>query len=355
MHEAYIDGCDIGICCCGYNPIHSKLQDSSYVGLLPKSTPSETEPSMAALTTLLPVFFMLALGFASRTLGWITPEQKAGANSILFDVLFPILIFNLLASANLDMGVLPVVAYVFVMYMLAMLVVGPLTARFSGQEMAHFSRYLLATHEGGNVALPLYLAIVGASSNTVIFDLAGTVTCFIVIPILVARDAAGSTSAGQLVKNIVTNPFIIAVTLGLALNLTGLFGAILSSPVGPAVSSTISMATSPIVGLILFCLGYDLSIDRETVGSVLRLGIVRIAWSAAIILGFFLLFGARMADREFLMAVLIYFSCPTGFGMAPLLMPLYRNDKEPSFTSVFMSLYIVVTLVVYTLVVLFIA
>jgi len=34
-----------------------------------------------ALTTLFPVFFMLALGFTSRIKGWITQEQKVGANT----------------------------------------------------------------------------------------------------------------------------------------------------------------------------------------------------------------------------------------------------------------------------------
>ena len=310
---------------------------------------------MAAITTLLPVFFMLALGFACRAFGWVTPEQKAGANSILFGVLFPILIFNLLATADLDVSVLPVVGYVAVMYLLALLVVGPLTAAFTGRERAHFSKYLLTTHEGGNVALPLYLSIVAGSSNTVIFDLAGTFTCFIVIPIMVAREAASATSAGDLVRNIVTNPFIIAVAAGLAMNLTGLYGLIVSSTFGPAWTATISMATSPIVAIILFCLGYDLTVDKDTIGPILKLGAVRLVWSIVIILGFFLLFGARMADREFLIAVLIYFMCPTGFGMAPLLPPLYKSKDDAGFTSAFMSLYIIVTLVAYTLVVLFLA
>lgn len=310
---------------------------------------------MAAITTLLPVFFMLALGFVCRTLGWVTPEQKAGANDILFGVLFPILIFNLLASADLDSSVLPVVGYVAIMYLLALLVVGPLTTAFTGRERGHFSKYLLATHEGGNVALPLYLSIVAGSSNTVIFDLAGTFVCFIVIPIMVAREASGSASAGELVKNIVTNPFIIAVASGLLLNLTGLYGLIVGSAFGPAWTATISMATSPIVAIILFCLGYDLTVDKETIGPILRLGAVRLGWSALIILGFFLLFSGRMADREFLIAVLVYFSCPTGFGMAPLLTPLYKGREDAGFTSAFMSLYIIVTLVAYTLVVLFLA
>ena len=310
---------------------------------------------MAAITTLLPVFFMLALGFVSKALGWVTPEQKAGANSILFGVLFPILIFNLLASADIDASVLPVVGYVAVMYLLVLLVIGPLTSAFTGRERAHFSKYLLATHEGGNVALPLYLSIVAGSSNTVIFDLAGTFTCFIVIPIMVAREASSGASPAELLKNIVTNPFIIAVTAGLVLNLTGIYGLIVNSAFGPAWTSTISMATSPIVALILFCLGYDLSIDKDTLGPILRLGAVRLAWSALIIVGFFLLFSGRMANREFLIAVLVYFTCPTGFGMAPLLTPLYKKPEDAGFTSAFMSLYIIVTLIAYTLVVLFIA
>lgn len=310
---------------------------------------------MAAITTLLPVFFMLALGFACRTFGWVTPDQKAGANSILFGVLFPILIFNLLATADLDASVLPVVGYVTAMYLVAILVVGPLTSAFTGGERVHFSKYLLATSEGGNVALPLYLSIVAGSSNTVIFDLAGTFVCFVVIPIMVAREAAASASAGEVIKNIVTNPFIIAVAAGLILNLTGLYGIIAASAFGPAWTATLSMATSPIVAIILFCLGYDLTVDKNTIGPILRLAVVRLVWCVAIIAGFFLLFGSRMANKEFLMAVLIYFMCPTGFGMAPLLRPLYKNEDEAGFTSAFMSLYIIVTLVAYTLVVLFLA
>lgn len=310
---------------------------------------------MAALETLLPVFFMLALGLVCRIRGWVTPEQKEGANSILFGILFPIMIFNLLASADLHLDVLPIVGYVFVMFVLAILVIGPLTSRFTGTEIAHFSKYLLSTEEGGNVALPLYLSIVGASSNTVIFDLAGSAVCFIVIPIMVARESAKGAGAAEIVRTIVTNPFIIAVATGLLLNVTGLYALIASSSVGPALTGTISMVTSPIVALILFCLGYDLTVDRETIMPILRLGAVRLAWSIIIILGFFVLFSGRMADREFLMAVLIYFMCPTGFGMAPLLHPLYKSRREAGFTSAFMSLYILVTLVAYTIVVLFIA
>ena len=46
------------------------------------------------------------------------------------------------------------------------------------------------------------------------------------------------------------------------------------------------------------------------------------------ILGFFLLFARRMPDHEFLLAVLVYFMYPMGFGMAPLLYPLSPLSNE---------------------------
>ena len=42
---------------------------------------------MAAFTTFFPGFFMLALGFIARVKGWITLEQKNGANAIIFKIL----------------------------------------------------------------------------------------------------------------------------------------------------------------------------------------------------------------------------------------------------------------------------
>lgn len=78
--------------------------------------------------------------------------------------------------------------YVLIAFTLA-LVLGKCIAKFTGKEVGHISPYLLTTCEGGNVALPLYTSIVGVAyaSNTVIFDIAGTVIAFIIIPILVAN------------------------------------------------------------------------------------------------------------------------------------------------------------------------
>ncbi|MBO6047636.1 MAG: transporter [Erysipelotrichaceae bacterium] len=309
---------------------------------------------MAALTTLFPVFFMLALGFISRMRGWITPEQKAGANSIIFTILFPILIFNLLATAEINLSSLTIVAYVLACLIIAT-IIGKIVVPKLLPQYAHFAPFLLSVVEGGNVALPLYLSIVGTSSNTVIYDLAGTAMCFVIMPILVAKAAAGEQSVGDMVKSIFTNSFVIAVILGLFLNFTGLYAALLNSQFGPMISGAISNATTPIVPVILFILGYDLTVDKDTLAPILKLMSVKIVYYALVIAGFFVLFPGLMADKTYMMAPIIYFMCPTGFGLMPVIAPLYKSESDGAFTSAFVSLFMIVTLIVYTVVVVFIA
>ncbi len=274
---------------------------------------------MAALTTLVPVFFMLGLGYLSRVKGWISPDQKAGANTIVFTVLFPILIFNLLGSAQLQLETAVVIVYVTLAFFLAM-IVGRKLAGFTGKGQGHFSPYLLTTVEGGSVALPLYLSIVGQSSNTVIFDLAGSIIAFLVIPIMVAGASEEKKPRLQLAREVVSHPFVIAILLGLVFNFSGLYSWIIQSPFAPLYSGIMNTATGPILGMILFVLGYDFKVDFHTLKAMLRLMSVRVVYYVLVILGFFLLFPNYMADQ--------------------------------TYAATFISLYMLVTIVVYTTLVL---
>ena len=107
--------------------------------------------------------------------------------------------------------------------------------------------------------------------------------------------------------------------------------------------------------MILFILGYDLNIDSHNLKPVLRLIAVKFVYYAFVILGFFVLFPELMADKSFMMAPIIYFMCPTGFGLMPIIEPLYQDEDDASFTSAFVSIFMIVTLFVYTMVVIFIA
>lgn len=311
---------------------------------------------MAALSTLFPVFFMVVLGLVSRVKGFVTPEQKEGANNIVFNVLFPILIFNILLTSKIESSSILIIAYVFIAFCLTMMI-GKLLTKFTGKEFGHISYFMLTTCEGGNVALPLYTSIVGVAyaSNTVIFDLAGTLIAFVVIPIMVAKMSAGQTSTKELVTKILSNSFVIAVILGVGLNLLGFYDMLSNSMFIDVYTNTISTVTGPIVGMILFIIGYNLKINMNTLGSLLKLLTVRIILFIGVILGFFLLFPDLMADKIYMMAVLLYFMCPTGFALPMQISPLYKSEEDSSYTSALISLNMIITLVVYTIIVIFIA
>ena len=309
---------------------------------------------MTVLTTLFPVFFMLLLGLVSHIKGWVTVNQKNGANSIIFKILFPVLVFNLMANANIELSHISIILYVYIAY-LVILVIGKFITQHITKKYQKFAPYLLTVVEGGNVALPLYLSIVGQSSTTVIFDLGGIMICFITIPILIAKEVSAGSSYKDIIKSIFTNTFVIAVILGLFMNFTGLYELLLASSFGDMISTTINQVTAPIIPMILFILGYDLNIDSHNLKPVLRLIAVKFVYYAFVILGFFVLFPELMAYKSFMMAPIIYFMCPTGFGLMPIIEPLYQDEDDASFTSAFVSIFMIVTLFVYTMVVIFIA
>lgn len=302
---------------------------------------------MTVLTTLFPVFFMLLLGLVSHIKGWVTVNQKNGANSIIFKILFPVLVFNLMANANIELSHISIILYVYIAY-LVILVIGKFITQHITKKYQKFAPYLLTVVEGGNVALPLYLSIVGQSSTTVIFDLGGIMICFITIPILIAKEVSAGSSYKDIIKSIFTNTFVIAVILGLFMNFTGLYELLLASSFGDMISTTINQVTAPIIPMILFILGYDLNIDSHNLKPVLRLIAVKFVYYAFVILGFFVLFPELMADKSFMMAPIIYFMCPTGFGLMPIIEPLYQDEDDASFTSAFVSIFMIVTLFVYT-------
>lgn len=226
---------------------------------------------------------------------------------------------------------------------------------FIGLERSHFAKYLLPTVEGGSVALPLYLSIVGVSSNTVIFDIAGSVTAFLILPILVSKAAASQTNKRDLVISIIKHPFVLAIVFGLLANQLQLPQLIAKSAFAPAYDGIISRATAPIGGLILFILGYDLKIDLSTIKPLLKLLLVRVTFYMLTILGFFLLFPQFMRNHDFKLAVLIYFMCPTGFAIPSIISPVFQSEEDEMFSATFISLSLIVTLIVYTNIVIFMA
>ncbi|WP_456102959.1 AEC family transporter [Prevotella sp.] len=309
---------------------------------------------MKAIEVIFPVFFMMFLGWLSHRRRWVTIDQNEGAKSLVFNILFPLLVFHVLVKAELSTNFIFEILFLDAAWILIYLIGKSIAKPISGRY-AQLAPFLLMTCEGGSVALPLYIALVGAGHavNIITFDVAGILINFGLVPALITRQTSKDVAFLPMAKRILTAPFIIAVIVGIIVNLLGLYQWMTVSNIHKIYDSTMNLVMTPIASIILFTLGYGFHLRAAQLKPLLALTLVRLILCGAIVCAFFLLFPELMVMKIFLVGVLLYFACPTGFPVPLQIESLCKDEDHKSFMSAFISIFIVVAMIVYTLITLF--
>lgn len=304
---------------------------------------------MQAIAKLFPVFFVLLMGLYARKRNWISHEQNDGIKSLALGILFPFLIYNIVADASLDKQIGVEIVYLIGVWIFVYFL-GRIFCRIMPKELSELSPFLLLTCEGGAVALPLYISVVGSAYavNLIPFDLAGILVNFIFVPTVLQLKQSNKLQLLPLIKNVVSAPFVIAAVLGFITNLTGLQDMLLKNEIfGPLYENTIATLTAPIAVLILFSLGYSINLKKSYLMPLVKLAGIRILFCTGIIASFFLLFPSKMANPIFLFGVLLYFYCPTGFPVPLQIKDILDSEEKEEFVSAFISMFLLIALAVY--------
>lgn len=304
---------------------------------------------MQAISTIFPVFFILFLGIHARKKGWINHEQNNGLKTIALDILFPFLIYHIVATSVLDRNIALEIVYLIAVWILVYFF-GKMVCRILPESIREISPFLLLTCEGGAVALPLYLSIVGSSYilNLIPFDLAGILINFIFVPTVLQIRRKEELKLLPLVKKVISAPFVIAALLAVITNLTGLQRLLSqSSTFGSIYENTMNAIIAPVSGLILFILGYSIRLKKGFLSSLFKLAVIRLAFCTGIIASFFLIFPTKMANPIFSLGVILYFYCPTGFPVPLQIREILDSEEKEEFVSAFISLFLLIALIVY--------
>ena len=304
---------------------------------------------MQAISTIFPVFFILFLGIHARKKGWINHEQNNGLKTIALDILFPFLIYHIVATSVLDRNIVLEIVYLIAVWILVYFF-GKMVCRILPESIREISPFLLLTCEGGAVALPLYLSIVGSSYilNLIPFDLAGILINFIFVPTVLKIRRKEELKLLPLVKKVISAPFVIAALLSVITNLTGLQRLLSqSSAFGPIYENTMNAIIAPVSGLILFSLGYSIRLKKGYLSSLFKLAVIRLIFCSGIIASFFLVFPEKMESPVYSLGVILYFYCPTGFPVPLQIREILDSDEKEEFVSAFISLFLLIALVVY--------
>lgn len=304
---------------------------------------------MQAISTIFPVFFILFLGIHARKKGWINHEQNNGLKTIALDILFPFLIYHIVATSALDGNIALEIIYLIGVWIVVYFL-GKMVCRMLPENIKEISPFLLLTCEGGAVALPLYLSIVGSSYilNLIPFDLAGILINFIFVPTVLQIRRKEELKLLPLVKKVISAPFVIAALLAVITNLTGLQRLLMQNAgLGSVYENTMSAIIAPISGLILFSLGYSIRLKKGYLSSLFKLAVIRLVFCTGIIASFFLIFPTKMANPIFSLGVILYFYCPTGFPVPLQIREILDSEEKEEFVSAFISLFLLIALVVY--------
>lgn len=180
----------------------------------------------SVVASLIPVFLVIAAGWAARATGFIAEQHWAGLERVTYVIFFPALIIDTLARA--DLGSVPVLGVGGALTLMILLMAGFLIAarvplqRWLGLDGPGFtSLFQGATRWNTFVALAVAGSLFGQRGVAVMaVAIAAMVPLLNVLAIYVFLRFAGGPrqSPKQIVMTFAANPFIWSCAVGLLLN-----------------------------------------------------------------------------------------------------------------------------------------
>ena len=300
------------------------------------------EKFFSVAAVIAPIFITVYLGMVARKKALITPEGVQGLQQFVLNMALPCLIFNSILTAKVGAESLAI------MGMLFPFVLGVTLWAFRGGKKKYPYKNLpmiFGAQESGMLGVPLFLILFGSANvyHMVILDLTQAIVGHPTIAI-VSCDAGDSPKPGEILKKVFTSPLVIACLIALGLNLSGAGTLLLESGIGQVVTEVTTFLGQPVSTLMIFSVGYNLSLSAENRGEILKLCLLRLTIFSAIA-GVLQLLLCLIPNITALTrwAMLLYCLLPASY-IAP---SLGKTEQERTIASGVSSLLTVVTLAVF--------
>ena len=291
---------------------------------------------------IVPIFVVLILGVMARRKQMMKPEEIRGLQNFVVKFAIPCVVFNSCVTAQIGVESLSTMGL-----SLAMVLCGTLWAFRSGKKKFAYHNFpmLFAAQETGMLGIPLFLILFGTGEayRMGVLDVAQAAVAFPVIAILTS-DTGESPDPLEIVKKVFTSPLLIMAALGLSLNFSGLAVRMEEAGILGILTESTSFLTQPISVLMIFSVGYNFSLERESRGPVLRIAALRFGICAAFgVLIQLVLCLIPGVDNLTRITMLMYCTLPTSY-LAP---GLGRSQKDYTVASGVCSILTAVSLVIF--------
>jgi malate permease and related proteins len=298
-----------------------------------------------AFSTALPVILLVSLGNLLARLRFFSSGTVDDVKKLVVNLTLPLLLFNAFATMAFEARFLVIVGLVFLSCM-AVMTAARLIRPAVGIPSPYFP-YMMTGFEAGMMGYAIFGALYGveAIGAFAIIDLGQVLFVFLVLVPALQRTQAHRLALRDSLLFLLKTPVIVAILLGVAFNITGLYDLMMGWAVTAGVISATNMMGAITMPLVALVLGYELRLQmRNLLRPMKTIGVRLLVW---VPLG--LLFNWLIIDRLlglppiFQAAVMMMFILPP-----PFVVPLFMRtaaDEDRNYVLNSLSLATLVTLV----------
>ena len=293
---------------------------------------------------ILPILMAVALGIIARRRKLMTAQDIQGLQNFVMQFGLPCVIFNSCLTA--DIGAESLTSMVLV---LPSVLLGTLWAFRARKKLPyHNLPQLFTAKETGMLGIPLFMILFGADQayRMGVLDLAQSMTAIPTIAILTAATGE-NVSPAYVVKRVFSSPLMILSILGLTLNISGVGAWMDSMGLRDVLTECTGFLGQPISALMIFAVGYNFSLEKESGAAIFRLSLTHFVYFALwglVIQG--LLFLVPGVDALTRWAILLYTTLPASY-LAP---SLGRKQEDYTMASGVCSVLTIPALIVFCII-----
>lgn len=278
---------------------------------------------MEVLQTVLPVLLMLGIGMLCRSRGLISREGVNALKSVVVNIALPAVLVSAFATTSYTF-----MDVVIPLLMFLVCLAGWALGR-AAMKLLHmpsrFVPFLTTGFEAGMLGYALFNMLYG-SARTAEFariDLGQVLFVFTLYKILLGLDGRERADVGQLLREMVFSPIIIAIAAGVLLGATGLYRALQPSGVSGLFDACASFVSAPTGAIILLTIGYDLVLGDIPWASTGQVVAVRFAIMMLLRLALVALLNVLWPAAGLTAAINVMFILPP-----PFVLPVFADDAD---------------------------
>ena len=278
---------------------------------------------MEVLQTVLPVLVMIGIGMLCRVRGLISREGVNALKSVVVNITLPAVLLSAFATTTYTFMDVAIPLMMFAVC-LAAWALGKVGGRLPGMQ-SRFVPFLTTGFEAGMLGYALFNMLYG-SARTAEFariDLGQVLFVFTLYKVLLGLEGKERADAGQLIREMVLSPIIIAIAVGVLLGATGLYRALEPSGVSGLFDACAGFVAAPTSAVILLTIGYDLVLGDIPWASTGKVVALRFVIMMALRLVFGLILNALWPNAGLGAALNVMFILPP-----PFVLPVFADDAD---------------------------